>query len=247
MSLEEPFRDETGHASFKTTHWTTVLQAARPGSSDATEAFAQLYRRYWPPLYAYVRRRGFTPAEAEDLTQSFFARLLEKNTLAGVEREGGRFRSYLLGGLKHFLANEWDRSQARKRGAGEAPVSLNSEEGEALFHSIPDTSGTPESIFERQWVLTLLAGVMRRLQEETAEAKAAFFEEARAHLQGTGAPKPYAEIAALHGLSEGAVKVAVHRLRHRYGELLREEIARTVGSPEEVDGELRYLISLVTD
>lgn len=235
--------ETAGH--FRTTHWTAVLQAAR-SEVVASDAFAQLYRDYWPPLYAYVRRRGYAPAEAEDLTQSYFVRLLEKRALSGLEREGGRFRSYLLGGLNHFLANEWDRRRAQKRGAGQAPVSLNSDEGENCFLSVKDAAGTPESIFERQWVFTLLAQVMQQLQVEMAAGgKGDFFAEARLHLQSDASARPYAELAARHGLSEGAVKVAMHRLRHRYGELLRAEIARTVSSEAEVNDELRYLIQLV--
>ena len=228
--------------AFRTTHWTVVLQAACPDAPDATAAFAQLYRAYWSPLYAYVRRRGFAPVDAEDITQGFFTRLLEKSSLTNLQREGGRFRSYLLGGLNHFLANEWDRAQAQKRGAGQTPVSLNAEEGETAFLSVQDAGGTPETLFERQWVFALLAQVMRQLQAEaTAMGKAAFFEEARPHLQGERSGLPYAEMASRHAMSEGAVKVAVHRLRHRYGELLRAEIARTVSSPAEVDDELRHL------
>jgi RNA polymerase sigma-70 factor (ECF subfamily) len=223
-----------------------VLQAARPHTPDASEAFAKLYRDYWPPLYAYVRRRGLAPTEAEDITQGFFARLLAKSALADVQRDGGRFRSYLLGGLSHFLANEWDHAHAQKRGSGVRPISLDANEGEACFLSLKDEGGTPESLFERQWVFTLLAQVMRQLQAEAAASgKAPFFEDAKPHLQGERNGLPYARIAARHAMSEGAVKVAVHRLRHRYGELLREEIARVVSRPEEVDEELRYLMSVV--
>ncbi len=232
--------------TFRTTHWTVVLEAARPGAPEATEAFGRLYRDYWPPLYAYVRRRGAPPAEAEDVTQGYFTRLLEKGTLAGVQREGGRFRSYLLAGLKHFLANEWNRAHAIKRGSGIPTISLDGEEGEACFQSLQDEGDTPESVFERQWVFTLLARVMRQLQAEAAAAsKADFFEDTKAHLQGERNGPPYATIAARHGMSEGAVKVAVHRLRHRYGELLREELVRVVSRPEEVDEELRYMMSVV--
>lgn len=245
MSLP-PGEQSSAAGVFRTTHWTAVLQAACPDAPDATEAFARLYRAYWPPLYAYVRRRGFAPADAEDITQGFFTRLLEKSSLIHLQREGGRFRSYLLGGLNHFLANEWDRAQAQKRGAGQTPVSLNAEEGETAFLSLPDTGGTPETLFERQWVFTLLAQVMGLLRTEAeALGKAALFEDAKPHLQGERSGLPYAEIASRHAMSEGAVKVAVHRLRHRYGELLREEIARTVSSPAEVEEELRHLLRVM--
>jgi RNA polymerase sigma factor (sigma-70 family) len=234
--------------AFRTTHWTVVLQAARPDEARSTDAFAQLYRDYWPPLYAYVRRRGLNPAEAEDITQGFFLRLIEKSALANLQREGGRFRSYLLGGLKNFMANEWDRAQTQKRGSGQVSISLNAEEGETCFLSLKDAGGTPESIFERQWVFTLLAQVMGQLQaEEDASGKSPFFQDAKPHLQGERSGLPYAEIAARHAMSEGAVKVAVYRLRQRYGELLRETIARTVSSAAEVEDELRHLLRVMAE
>lgn len=233
-------------ASFRTTHWTVVLEAASPEAPNATEAFAQLYRDYLPPLYAFVRRRGFAPADAADLTQGFFVRLLEKNGLNGIQRDGGRFRSYLLSGLNHFLINEWDRAQAQKRGSGQSPLSLNAEHAEAFFLSAHDESSSPEAIFERQWVFALLAHVMQQLQAEAdAGGRERFFADAKPHLQGERNGLPYAEIATRHAMSEGAVKVAVHRLRHRYGELLRQEITRTVASPAEVEDELRHLLRVV--
>lgn len=234
--------------AFRTTHWTVVLQAARPDDAGSTDAFAQLYRDYWPPLYSYVRRRGLSPAEAEDITQGFFYRLIEKNALGNLQREGGRFRSYLLGGLANFMANEWDRARTQKRGSGQAAIPLDAEEGEAIFQSLKDATGTPAVIFEREWVFTLLAQVMNRLQaEEAASGKSPFFQDAKPHLQGERSGLPYAEIAARHAMSEGAVKVAVYRLRQRYGELLRETIARTVSSPAEVEDELLHLLRVIAD
>lgn len=234
--------------AFRTTHWTVVLQAARSDEAGSTDAFDQLCRDYWRPLYSYIRRRGLSPAEAEDITQGFFVRLIEKRALANMQREGGRFRSYLLGGLKNFMANEWDRATTQKRGSGQAAISLNAEEGEAIFLSLKDATGTPDVVFEREWVFTLLAQVMSRLQaEEAASGKSPFYQDAKPHLQGERSGLPYAEIAARHAMSEGAVKVAVYRLRQRYGELLRETIARTVSSPAEVEEELRYLLRVMAE
>jgi RNA polymerase sigma factor (sigma-70 family) len=233
-------------AAFCTTHWTVVLAAARPGADGGQQAFAQLYRDYWSPLYAYVRRRGFAPAEAEDIAQNFFIRLLEKHSLSTLEREGGRFRSFLLSCLENYLANEWDRVHARKRGGGQPLLSLNAEETEARFALEKADQQTPESLFEQRWVFTLLEHVMARLRGECiAGGKASFFDEIHLHLQGDHQGPPYADIASRHAMSEGAVKVAVHRLRRRYGQLLRDEIARTVSSPKEVDEELRHLIAVV--
>jgi RNA polymerase sigma-70 factor (ECF subfamily) len=236
----------TGEAAFRTTHWTVVLEAASPDAMSDGAAFADLYLAYWYPLYAYVRRRGFSPAEAEDITQDFFTRLVSKQSLSGLQRDGGKFRSFLLRSLDNFLANEWDRAQAQKRGGGQRPLSLNVEEGEARFALDAPDAETPESLFEKRWAFTLLEHVTGQLREEHTEAnKRELFDQLRPHLQGDRSGPAYATVAAQCGMSEGAVKVAVHRMRHRYGELLWQEIARTVSSPAEVDDELRYLISVV--
>lgn len=203
-----------GSDHFCATHWTLVLEAARPNSAGY-EAFGKLYSDYWHPLYAFIRRRGFSPEEAEDITQGFFARTLEKEALGGLKREGGRFRSFLLAALSNFLANEWDRSHAQKRGGGVNPLALDTADEEGRYVA---ESATPESLFEKQWVLTLLNHVLERLRSEQGE-RSAMFEDLRPHLQRDSAGLPYAEIARKHGTSEGAVKVTVHRLRHRYGDL----------------------------
>jgi len=239
--------NDTGSGAFRTTHWTVVLEAARPRAGSDGEAFARLYLDYWPPLYGYVRRRGFSREDAEDITQSFFTRLLEKDALANLQRAGGKFRSFLLGSLGNLLANEWDRVHAQKRGGGEKPLSLDAEEGEARFRALDVPGGsTPESLFEKQWVFTLLEHVTAQLRaEEVWSGKGATFDDLRPHLKGDRGGVSYAEIAAKHGTTEGAIKVAVHRLRQRYGQLLRKEIARTVAGPVEVSEELRYLISIL--
>jgi RNA polymerase sigma factor (sigma-70 family) len=237
---------DSGGQKFQTTHWTSILQVAGPDSNAASDAFARLYLDYWYPLYAYVRRRGLSRSEAEDLTQDFLTRLLEKRALATLKPEGGRFRSFLLRSLDNFLANEWDRTHAQKRGSGARALSLNLEEGESRFALEHCEHETPESLFEKRWVFTLLEHVRERLRHEYAQAhKADLFDELRVYLQSDRAGPPYAEVASRRGMSEGAVKVAVHRLRHQYGELLRHEISRTVSSAAEVDEELRALIAVV--
>jgi RNA polymerase sigma factor (sigma-70 family) len=239
-------REESRGAEFRTTHWTLVMAAAQPGCDPARAAFAQLYTDYWYPLYAYVRRRGSTPAEAEDLTQGFFARLLEKEALGSLKRDGGRFRSFLLGALNNYLANEWDRARAQKRGAGMAPISLHAEEGETRYLVEPADGETPESAYERQWVFTLLERVTQALAREYADSgKERLFERLKPCLHSPRLAADYAALGMEFGLSEGAVKVAVHRMRQRYGELLRAEVTRTVSTPQEVEEEIRYLISVV--
>lgn len=236
----------TGSGTFQTTQWTAVLAAADPDAGCNGVAFAELYLAYWPPLYAYARRRGFSAVEAEDIIQDFFTRIVSKGSLASLQRDGGRFRSFLLGALNNFLANEWDRAQAQKRGGGQRPLSLNVEECEAYFALEAPEAETPESLFEKRWAFTLLEHATDRLRDEYASAsKRELFDQLRGCLQGDRSGPAYATVAAQCGMSEGAVKVAVHRMRHRYGELLRETIARTVSGPAEVDQELRYLISVV--
>jgi len=237
----------SGGAQFHTTHWSLVLAARLQESPEATEALEKLCRAYWYPLYAYIRRRGHDIHEAEDLTQEFFTRLLEKNYLREVTREGGRFRSYLLTTLKHFLANEWDRAKAQKRGGGNIHFSLDNKEAETRYEFELKDDTTPESLFERRWALTLLDHVLSRLREDYAEAaKLEIFERLQVFLSGDKRLIPYTEVAASLGLSEGSVKVAVHRLRKRYGELLRQEIAQTVATPEEVADEIRHLIAVTS-
>jgi RNA polymerase sigma-70 factor (ECF subfamily) len=247
MAQGQPDTNAGTHAAFRTTHWTVVMQAAQPDGDEGRAAFAQLYSDYWPPLYSYVRRRGFSPVEAEDLTQDFFTRLLEKEALAGLRREGGKFRSFLLGAVSNFLADEWDRAQTQKRGSGRKPLSLDAEDGEARFQALAIAGElTPESVFEKQWAVTLLERVAEELRaEETKSSRGDLFQDLQPHLQSDRAGLPYAQIATRHGMSEGAIKVAVHRLRQRFGQRLREEIARTVSSPAEVDEELRQLINVM--
>jgi RNA polymerase sigma-70 factor (ECF subfamily) len=239
-------RPTTAGWQFTTTHWSVVLEAARPESPGAVDAFAALYRDYWYPLYAYVRRRGRSPHEAEDLTQDFFVALLKRERLRGLERGGGRFRSFLLKALQNFLANEWDRATAQKRGSGCPVIPLDEVDAESRF--LADPAGVaPEADFERNWAFAVIALAMRNLELELrAAGRERLFEHLGPHLQGDHGARKYAAIGAELGMSEGAVKVAVHRLKQRYGELLRAELARTVGREEDLESELRHLIEVVS-
>lgn len=224
-----------------------VLAAGRRSSPESREALETLCRAYWLPLYGFVRRQGFSAPEAQDLTQEFFVRLLEKNYLAAVGREKGKFRSFLLAAMKHFLANERDRARAQKRGGGKSLVSLESldfEAAESRYRLEPAHEVTAERVFERRWALTLLDRVLDRLVAEYAAAgKARQFEQLKDCLTAPDSARPYAELAVKLAMTEGAVKVAVHRLRRRYRELLRGEIAQTVADPREVDDEIRDLFA----
>jgi RNA polymerase sigma-70 factor (ECF subfamily) len=226
---------------FATTQWTMVLTAGRSDSTCARNALAQLCQVYWYPLYAYVRRRGASPADAEDLTQGFFARLLQLDSLANVRREKGKFRSFLLASLNHYLSDEWDRERAQKRGKGRV-ISLEAGVAETRLSREPADTLTPEKLFERKWAMTLLEAVVQRLQREYESAgKDRLFLALRFSIAGEKAAEPYAKLSAKLGLSEPALRVAVHRLRQRYRQLLRDEIARTVATEAEVDGEIQHL------
>ena len=232
----------TAQHEFAATRWTLVLNAAKQGGAvKARLALAELCRLYWYPLYAYVRRRGHSPADAQDLTQAFFARLLEKNWLDAVTPEKGKFRAFLLAAVKHFLANEWDKVQAQKRGGGTIPVSLDAE---TRYQREPLNELSPDRLFDRQWALALLDLVLNRLRDEHDSAdKRQLFEALRGTLTGDQPETGYAELGRQLGMNEGAIKVAVHRLRKRYREMLRAEIAQTVSDPGQVAEELRALFA----
>jgi RNA polymerase sigma factor (sigma-70 family) len=219
--------------------------AGRSDTTRAHDALAKLCQTYWHPLYAYARRRGNSPEDAQDLTQGFFAHLLEHNAVATVNRDKGRFRSFLLASMNHFLSDEWDKARAQKRGADKVS-SLDTQSAETWLEQQPSESLTPEKAFELRWAITLLEQVYQRLEEEhRRQGKAELFETLRTSLAGPGNAAPYAELGQRLGMSEGAVKVAVHRLRQRYRVLLRETIAETVASEAEVEEELRYLLRIV--
>ena len=225
------------------------MAAAQDGSSQADAALEELCRAYWPPLYAFIRRRGWDEHQAKDLTQEFFARLLRKSYLRGVDRTKGKFRSFLLAALEHFLANEWRAAHAQKRGGKAAFISLDDEKlAENHYLQLASPGLSPEKLFERQWALTLLEGVLGRLRAEfTAGGKEELFDALKVFLTGEKSPITYAELAAKLGKSEAAIKMAVSRdLRKRYGELLRAEITKTVSRPEEVEDELSALLAAVS-
>jgi DNA-directed RNA polymerase specialized sigma24 family protein len=233
-----------GADSFATTHWSLVLAAGRRGSPQSEAALATLCRDYWFPLYAYVRRTGQSANDAQDLTQAFFARLLEKNFLGDADRRRGKFRWFLLSAMKHFLANEWRRTRVRKRGGGRSLFSLDFSAGENRYGSEPADCLTAERLYDRQWALTLLDQALGRLGLEYADrGKSQVFAELKESLTGDSETRPYAESAATLGTSEAAVKMAVHRLRRRYGELLKEAVSQTVARPEDVVGELEELLT----
>ena len=227
---------------FPTTQWNLVLIAGQGSSQESQEALATLCRTYWYPLYGFVRRQGYSPDEARDLTQGFFTRLLEKRYLRDYQRERGRFRSFLLASLKHFLANERDWARAQKRGGGVSSLSLETliETGEHRYSLEPRSNLTPEKIFERQWALTVLDQVLLQLRENRDD-----FERLKGFLIGDEARIPYRQLADDLGTTEGALKVSVHRLRRRFREVLREKISHTVSDAAEVQEEIRYLMAIV--
>jgi RNA polymerase sigma factor (sigma-70 family) len=235
-----------GPARFRTTHWSLVLAAGRRSSPDARDALAALCQVYWYPLYAYVRRQGHSPSDAQDLTQAFFARLLEKNVADKADPTRGKFRSFLLASLNHFLAKEWRRACAQKRGGGRIALSLDLAAGEHRYTLEPAHELTAEKIYQRRWALTLIEQTLAKLRDEFAgRGKLDLFEHLKPYLGGDESTVPYGQIAASLGKTEGAVKVAVHRLRQRCRELLRAEIAQTVSTPQEVDDEVRDLFEAV--
>ena len=232
---------------FATTHWSVVLAARRSASPGAAEALEKLCGTYWDPLYAYARREGYSPEDAQDLTQAFFARFLEKDYLAQVAREKGRFRSFLLASLRHFLSDERDRARAVKRGGGKTILSLDMQEAEGHYLREAAHDLTPEKIFERRWALTLLDRVMAHLREEYAAAgKADRFATLKTFLPGEQPMGTYAEAGARLGLAEGTIKWEVNQLKRRYRELLLAEIAHTVSSPDQIEEEARHLIAVLS-
>jgi len=236
-----------GGPVFATTHWSVVLAARPRDSVQAREALETLCRSYWYPLYAFVRRQGHNAADAQDLTQAFFAHLLRKDFLSGVGPEKGRFRSFLLACLKHFLADEWEKAHTAKRGGAEVELDLDLEQAEERYLIEARVEATAESLYERRWALDLLDRALDRLRDEAvASGKGTVFDQLQCCLLGERPTETYAQLGAKLGLSETAVKVTVHRLRQRYRELLREEIANTVTRPDEVEEEMRYLFQVVS-
>ena len=227
---------------FAATHWSLVLAAGRDGTPGAHAALDKLCRTYWPPLYAYVRRSGCSPADAQDLTQGFFLQLLQRDFLDGVDPRKGKFRSFLLASLKHYLSNERDRTHAQKRGGGLAPISIDARDAEGRYLHEPADPMTPDKLYERRWALTVLEQALVRLQSEyAASGRGAVFEKLKGELTADAERAPHAGIARELDTTPGAVKVAAHRLRQRFGEVLRAEIAETVARPEDIEEEIQHL------
>jgi RNA polymerase sigma factor (sigma-70 family) len=243
---------------FATTHWSVVLTARDANSPPAAQALDRLCQDYWYPIYAYVRRKGRTPDEAEDLTQAFFAHLLQKDFLCNVGREKGRFRSFLLACLTHFLVDEWEKARAARRGGrcASGPLAtaqppdccpLDLERAEERYRLEPAANADPQSLYERRWALDLLDRVFDRLRSEAvASGKRVVFDQLQGSLIGERSAETYAQLGARLGMSETAVKVTVHRLRQQYRNLLLEEIAHTVATPDDIEEELRYLFEVVS-
>jgi DNA-directed RNA polymerase specialized sigma24 family protein len=239
---------QDGGASFATTHWSVVAQSALTDVPEAANALTQLCGMYWPPIYSFIRRRGYAPSDAQDLTQSFFAFFLQTKAYAHTDRLHGKFRSFLLASVKNFLADNWDRSRAIKRGGGCEFVSLDQETAEALYDAVTASDSTAERLFELRWAKSLTASALNSLREEfRAEGKIELFERLKNFLTGGSVLPSYDEASTRTGLPRATVKTHVHRLRQRYREIVRREIARTVSSPHEVDEELHYLCNILTE
>ena len=243
----EPESQAARGGLFATTHWSVVLAAGQDADAGASEALEQLCRTYWYPLYVFVRRRGHSPEDAQDLTQQFFALFLQKEYFRLADRARGRFRTFLLHALEHFLVNEWKRASCAKRGGGAACLSLDLEDAEVRYGNQLAGAMTPERAYEKHWALTLLDQVLASLKQEYAEAgNARVFDELAEWLWGKDASVSYAQIGERLGLSEGTARGAMHRLRERYRERLRRAVEQTVADPAEVDEELRHLIAVVS-
>lgn len=246
MSGPEPSQVPSleGAREFRTTHWSVVLRAGQEHSPQSAEALEKLCRAYWPPLYAFVRREGYAPEAAADLTQEFFSRLLQGNALAVADPGKGRFRSFLLTMLKRLLVTEWRRESRQKRGGNAAVFSLDEQEAENGYRLELADESTPEKIFERRWAETVLDRVLARLEEEYRR-HALGFAHLQPYLVEDKGAAPFAQAATRLGVTEAALKAVVYRLRCRYGELFREEIAHTVARPEEVEEEIHHLLGVL--
>lgn len=242
--------DEPAHVrspQFATTRWSIVVSAGRQSSPDSRRALESLCEVYWYPLYVYVRRRVADVNEAQDLTQAFFAELLEKNYVGSATPDRGRFRAFLLTALKHYLSKQWEKARAQKRGGGRVPISLDFQSVDSSLRIEPASGLTPEQLYDQQWAIALLGQIMERLRTEFDKAgKADQFEELKGFVIGDHAGKTYAEAAVGLNMTEAAARKAASRMRGRYRQLLREEIAQTVSDPEDVDDEIRNLFACVT-
>jgi RNA polymerase sigma factor (sigma-70 family) len=231
---------------FATTHWSVVLAAGDRVAPAASQALAQLCEGYWYPIYAYVRRRISDVHEAQDLTQAFFEQLLERRALEAADPERGRFRAFLLTACKRFLINEWHKDRAVKRGGGRRPLSFDFNSGESKLGLVAADTLTPDEMYDQKWAITLLERVMDQLRAEyAAKDRLAHFETLKNYLAGSPQDASFATAAQALGISDTTAKVAAHRMRKRYRELLRGEIAQTVERPEEIDEEIRELFNVL--
>ncbi len=229
-------------AKFATTHWSLVLEAKEGSNQAADAALEELCRAYWYPLYAFARRSGISPEEAQDLTQQFFVQLLEKQFLDSVHPSKGKFRSFLLATFKNLITTEWRRANAQKRGGGHVILSIDEQDPEGRYRCEPEDTVTPDQLYERQWAQTLVGRAIQRLKTEW-ENQGKPFEKLKIYLLGAKGSVPFADMASDLGTSENALKATVHRMRKRYGEIFRAEVALTVSQPSEVDEEVRHLLN----
>jgi RNA polymerase sigma-70 factor (ECF subfamily) len=240
-------RDATAEGAFVTTHWSVVLATAGDSSEAAQAALERLCQTYWYPLYVYLLRRGYAATDAEDLVQEFFYRLIQREGFSVATPERGRFRSFLLASLNHFAANQWKQAHRLKRGGGAIFVPLEKETAESRYASEPAHEMTPERVFDRRWALTVIEQGLKQLREEyCSRGKAGIFEGLKMYITGEEGTPAYSQVAARLGKSEEAIKMAVSRLRQRYREIIRAEVARTVENPADVENELSALLSALT-
>ncbi len=246
MPTDEPTAEEQKDRWFPVTHWTDIAAARREGSATATEALNRLCSTYWYPLYAYIRRKGYSDADAKDIAQGFFFHILERNLLGSADRTKGKFRSFLLGSLNYFLANRKDFEKAKKRGGGAILISLDDKTREERYALEPVDDLSPEKLFERRWALDLHEQVILRLREEYCrQEKESLFEHLKPFLSDQSSAGDYVPVAGALKMTAGAVATAVNRLRARYGEFINAEIARTVASPDEIPSERRYILEVL--
>lgn len=233
---------------FATTHWSVVLAAQKTSDAKSSAALEELCRTYWYPIYSYIRRRGYSPDDAQDLTQEFFARLLAGKGLDTVGPWKGRFRSFLLASVNHLLSDERDRAMRQKRGGGQLPFSFDAQTGEERYCLEPAHAVTPERIFEKRWAVALVEQVIHRMEADYSSGdKAGLFSVLKEFLPGEEEDRSYAATAQRLGMTEGAVRVAVHRLRQRFGELFRQTVVETLESPEELEAEMHYLLTVLNE